>query len=432
MKRALRGYLIVLGLVWGTGAQASSPEDTALAQWYEQARSYYSAVQNGAVPKPDPGAWQDFLTQMEWARQQLGAGSDWKSSEGVYGGAGNFTHKASRTRLLFAGKTETHDIWSNDVILDVASVSAKVAVETTTDTSIQPPKEVIKITVSDPANGARSEYFVHDVGAAVVVNAPNPHQVKGLAKSIALETRKLRKPGLLPGFPQAAAALRSPAGLKGASDDVPARLENALSRLSEVKLEQAAKLAEDMSYEELAWAVTQAAARMNNPATAFDSAAIEKAIAEATPASGEWSPEQKVKIHMILLQIMMGDLAGALRSYAVLMDRDMRMFTRLVVEKLERLRATREQILQDFAKRKPPRAYAGPDPSQAARAQDRSAKYTQFVQMSTQLRNELQSTERELVDALQSQFRSRQEFWESIASFRDSEFRTNERVMIER
>ncbi len=139
--------------------------------------------------------------------------------------------------------------------------------------------------------------------------------------------------------------------------------------------------------------------------------------------------ESKVKIHMILLQIMMGDIVGALRSYAVLMDRDMRAFTRLIVKKLDAVRKARSTVIRNFARTKPPRAYAGQNPSQAARAQDRSSRYTQFVQMSTQLMNELQNTERELVDALQSMHRNMQTFWESYAGFRDQEFRTNERVM---
>jgi hypothetical protein len=142
--------------------------------------------------------------------------------------------------------------------------------------------------------------------------------------------------------------------------------------------------------------------------------------------------EQKIKIHMILLQIMMGDIVGALRSYAILMDRDMRQFTRLIVNKLDKVRKARSTVIRNFARTKPPRAYAGNNPSQAARAQDRSSRYTQFVQMSTQLMNELQNTERELVDALQTMHRNLQTFWESYAGFRDQEFRTNERVMTTR
>ncbi len=139
--------------------------------------------------------------------------------------------------------------------------------------------------------------------------------------------------------------------------------------------------------------------------------------------------EAKVKIHMILLQIMMGDIAGALRSYAVLMDKDLRAFSRLIVKKLDGVRKARSMVIRNFARTKPPRAYAGQNPQTAARAQDRSSKYTQFVQMNTQLMNELQNTERELVDALQTQFRQLETFWQTVATFRDETFRTNDRVM---
>jgi len=139
--------------------------------------------------------------------------------------------------------------------------------------------------------------------------------------------------------------------------------------------------------------------------------------------------DSKVKIHMILLQIMMGDIAGALRSYAVLMDRDLRQFSRLIVQKLDGVRNARSMVIRNFARAQPPKAYAGTNPQTAARTQDQSAKYTQYVQMSTQLMNELQNTERELTDALQTQFRDLETFWQTVASFRDEVFRTNDRVM---
>lgn len=142
--------------------------------------------------------------------------------------------------------------------------------------------------------------------------------------------------------------------------------------------------------------------------------------------------ESKVKIHMILLQIMMGDIVGALRSYSLLMDRDLRAFSRLIVKKLDGVRKARSMVIRNFARTKPPRAYAGSNPQTAARAQDRSSKYTQFVQMSTQLMNELQNTERELVDALQTQKRDLDNFLQSYAGMRDDDKRVAERVMTSR
>ncbi len=52
--------------------------------------------------------------------------------------------------------------------------------------------------------------------------------------------------------------------------------------------------------------------------------------------------------------------------------------------------------------------------------------------MNVQLMNELQNTERELMDALQTMSRNAQTFWESYAGFRDQDQRTNERVLTTR
>ena len=142
--------------------------------------------------------------------------------------------------------------------------------------------------------------------------------------------------------------------------------------------------------------------------------------------------QQKVKIHMILLQILMGDITGAMRSYWILMDRDMRQFTRQIVDKLDKVRQARSTVIRNFARTKPPKTYAGKDAAQQARAQDKTSQYTQFVQMNTQLMNELQSTERELVDALQSMNRNMQTFAESYAGMRDQDARTSERIMTTR
>ncbi len=139
--------------------------------------------------------------------------------------------------------------------------------------------------------------------------------------------------------------------------------------------------------------------------------------------------EQMVKMHMILLLIMMGDITGALRAYTALVDRDLRAFTRGVVKKLGLVRKARSRVIRNFANHKPPRAYAGQNPQSAARAQDQAQKYTQFVQLSTQLMGELQNTERELVDVLQTLKRDLDNLYQAYASMRDNEFRTAERVM---
>ena len=99
-----------------------------------------------------------------------------------------------------------------------------------------------------------------------------------------------------------------------------------------------------------------------------------------------------------------------------------------IKDKLNKLSRTRSNIIQKFANKKPPRAYAGDDPELAARTQDKSKRYTQYVQLSTQLMNEIQNTERELVDILQTMKRDLDNLWQAYASMRDNDFRTKERL----
>jgi hypothetical protein len=96
---------------------------------------------------------------------------------------------------------------------------------------------------------------------------------------------------------------------------------------------------------------------------------------------------------------------------------------------LNQVREARETIIQNFANQEPPHAYAGEDPAGAARSQDKQSKYTQYVQMSTQLMSEFQNTERELVDLLTEGRRNIDTFWESYSGMKESEVRTTRTVI---
>lgn len=196
---------------------------------------------------------------------------------------------------------------------------------------------------------------------------------------------------------------------------------NAVRNMRTALFEETESALDLVTADQVAWARSFASRRQYRSGRAEIDAAIGAAFPDATR-------EEKIKIHMILLQIMMGDVIGALRSYTILTDQDMRGYARLIVEELDRVQQARSQVIRNFARTKPPRAHAGQNPQATARAQDKSARYTQFVQMSTQLMNELQNTERELMDALQTMHRDMESLWETYAGFRDQEFRTNERI----
>ena len=180
----------------GQGAAANSE----LAAWYEQAYAYYNAVMAGDpnTPKPDAQAWNDFLAQMQWAAGQLGYGGaqSWDPSMGQGGPVGpmgpqsnqfggmtgtmdNWVYTDEKNNVGFTGNG-THDLWGNDVTINVAPTSADVTVETTTDTRFQPAETVVKITVTDPATGTQAVYFVHDYdpanGDKIKINTPNSDQ----------------------------------------------------------------------------------------------------------------------------------------------------------------------------------------------------------------------------------------------------------------
>jgi hypothetical protein len=140
-------------------------------------------------------------------------------------------------------------------------------------------------------------------------------------------------------------------------------------------------------------------------------------------------PAMRAQTALIVQLILMGDIVGAMRSHQAQLARDERRPSREFTAALGQAERTQSTIIRRFARDRPPRAYAGANSLQAARAQNRMARYTQFVQASTQLMNELQNSERELVDALQSMNRNIETFWESYAGFREEDFRTTERVM---
>lgn len=153
---------------------------------------------------------------------------------------------------------------------------------------------------------------------------------------------------------------------------------------------------------------------------------IEAAIRRRFPND---PPGMHAQIKLLLLQIMMGDVIAAVRGMMQQQDADLRQFSRLLADKLDEIRRARSTVIRNFARQRPPRAYGGGGPASAARAQDRAARYTQFVQMNTQLMGELQVSERELIAMLETMNRDLQSPWQAYASMRDSDFRSNERVI---
>jgi hypothetical protein len=133
---------------------------------------------------------------------------------------------------------------------------------------------------------------------------------------------------------------------------------------------------------------------------------------------------QEVRIHMILLLIMMGDIVGALTLYGRLWERDNQKIYKKIVDKMEKVRQARALVIRNFAMEPTPRAYAGGNPQLAATAQDRTQKFTQFVQLNTQLMNELSSTQTELSTMLQDVKRERDLFMQFLKNLADEHYQS--------
>jgi anti-sigma28 factor (negative regulator of flagellin synthesis) len=163
------------------GAPAGAQQNPALVAWFEQANAYYNAVMAGdpSTPKPTEAEWNDFMGQLQWAQQQLGyggaggtlgmAGGQMGQPQGPqsnqFGGMSgtmdNWVYTNAEAEIGFTGNG-THDIWSNDVTINVAPVSGQVSISQTTDTRFQPNESVYKVVVTDPATGTEAVYFLHD------------------------------------------------------------------------------------------------------------------------------------------------------------------------------------------------------------------------------------------------------------------------------
>lgn len=135
--------------------------------------------------------------------------------------------------------------------------------------------------------------------------------------------------------------------------------------------------------------------------------------------------QMKVKMRMIMFLILMGDVVGAVRAMVFESERQNRMFNRLLVKQLNTVRESKSKVLLAMARKSPPKAHDNTNnPSGAARDQNRQAKYTQWVSVTTQLMSELQNTERQLTDLLSEGRRNINELWESYSGFKEAEART--------
>jgi hypothetical protein len=137
---------------------------------------------------------------------------------------------------------------------------------------------------------------------------------------------------------------------------------------------------------------------------------------------------QKMKI--VLLQILMGDITGAIRTIINESEKQNRMFNRIILNQLEKVRQTKSKILLEMGRNKPPQAHDNTnDPAGQARDQNKQAKYTQWVSVTTQYLSEVQQTEREIMDVMSEARKNINDLWEAYSGIKEAEARTTRTVI---
>ena len=441
-RRLHRWCLLAVALVAALSPVLAPGNDdnSELATWYEQAYSYYTAVQAGVVAKPDPPAWQEFMNQMQWAQEQLYGSSTPDPVGEIQGAQGNMEDRAAQTRIGFTGKAGHHNIWSHDVTLLVPSMAASVTVTHARDSSVQPPERVLKVIVSDPATGTSSTYILHDVDDIdLKIQTPDPGQVSDRTGIAKIETFLANMPGPAP----VASGMRdtnlSMIALQSkvqtvsqqtqmtsniAKSDSDAKL-NVIRNMRATQPDEAASVLQSAPDAQVGWARSYLASRTSVATRAEIEAAVSRAF-------GRDSTGMKAQAALITQIEQSGAVLNALPNCSDGKNSQHPACTAAAMQAVSELSSTRSRVIRNFAQKKPPRAYADNQPQPAARAQDSAQRYTQYVQLSTQLMGELQNTERELVDTLQTMKRDLDNLWQGYASLRDNEFRTDERVMTTR
>lgn len=140
--------------------------------------------------------------------------------------------------------------------------------------------------------------------------------------------------------------------------------------------------------------------------------------------------QMKVKMRMIMFLILMGDIVGAVRAMVFESEKQNKLFNRLLVKQLNKVRESKSKILLAMGRKQPPTAHDNTNnPQGAANDQNKQAKYTQWVSVTTQLMSEVQNTERQLMDLLSEGRRNINESWEAYSGLKEAEARTTRTVL---
>ena len=172
--------------------------DPALAQWYEQAYAYYNAVQSGQSPMPDQAAWNDFLNQMNWAYQTLNGGGGLPPmgdpAQGAQSGMPQeMQYDYESNEITATGEPMTHRSWGLDDTLIIPSMAAHVEYIWTTDNSVTPAQQVLKVKIVNEITGSEEIVTFENAGDPdfhLTIKAADTKAVTGTAPGIDITVEK--------------------------------------------------------------------------------------------------------------------------------------------------------------------------------------------------------------------------------------------------
>jgi hypothetical protein len=135
----------------------------------------------------------------------------------------------------------------------------------------------------------------------------------------------------------------------------------------------------------------------------------------------------KMKMRIILFLLLMGDVQGAVRQLLFEGERMDRVFNRLLVKKLGKVREGKTKILLALGRKPPPRAWAATSGNTQDQERDQKAqmRYTQWTTITTQLTSEIQQGERELMGMIEEARNHINKMWETYQGLKEAEARTS-------
>jgi hypothetical protein len=160
-----------------------------LALWIENNRYVYDGIMNGTSDLP-PADQEQFMQWWGWAMGQI-QGSGWDPTQGAQnstgypasnpgqvlpcgaepGPNGNAVFRTGTAETIYQATSMPVDVLSDEFTLNVPVKVQDITVEKTTDTRLNPPTEVIKITVKDPySSPSETVYFIHEMDAKININ----------------------------------------------------------------------------------------------------------------------------------------------------------------------------------------------------------------------------------------------------------------------